>query len=82
MEMARKETGMSKSADETNEEAQALLGMAGLAPEGSMAEAVGGMHEAYLSFVDGGFSPRQALWLIGTMVSIHGPGTPPEPDAK
>jgi len=68
-----------RSADEVNEEAQRLLGVAGLATEGSMTEAGGSLHEVYLSFVDAGFTTRQALWLVGTMVSLHGPGLPPEP---
>lgn len=42
-----------------------------------MGESVAAMHELYESYVAGGFTPRQALWLTAAMVNPSF-GQPPD----
>lgn len=34
-----------------------------------MAESASALHECYVSWVEAGFSEKQALWLVGSMVT-------------
>jgi len=46
-------------------------------PMQAMAEAAVGMHEIFLAYVEAGFSPQQAVYLVGVMLtaSLGGPPT-------
>jgi hypothetical protein len=59
----------SDNEDQLRQTADELMAGAGFAQVGTLAEALGTVHEIYLTLKTAGFSEFQSLWIIGYVVS-------------